>query len=191
MQTKNWQARNRALEHIIGTKPKFAVAKSNRLRPDQWRLIGGGIALPILAIVMLAELAGYHGVLIPILAIPGVAIGGVQMFKEALASLKNLQMGFQVLTSLAVIGACILTMWEEALIVTILVAFTAHLEGDALTKAREAMQGGLDRLPRTARKVNGNTASQMRMSTPISLAPTSTFSPMARACTASFSQRTA
>lgn len=173
------QARNRALEHILGTEPKFAVAKSNRLRPDQWRLIGGGIALPILAIVMLAELAGYHGVLIPILAIPGVAIGGVQMFKEALASLKNLQMGFQVLTSLAVIGACILTMWEEALIVTILVAFTAHLEGDALTKAREAMQGGLDRLPRTARKVNGNTASQMRMSTPISMASSSIDLPMA------------
>ena len=37
------------------------------------------------------------------------------MFKEAFASLKNLQMGFQVLTSLAVIGACILGMWEEAL----------------------------------------------------------------------------
>ena len=45
-------------------------------------------------------------------------------------------------------------MWEEALIVTILVAFTIHLEGDALIKAREAMQGGLDRLPRTARKVD-------------------------------------
>ena len=103
---------------------------------------------------MLAELMGYHGILIPLLAIPGVAIGGVQMFKEAFASLRNLQMGFQVLTSLAVIGACILGMWEEALIVTILVAFTIHLEGDALVKARQAMQGGLDRLPRTARKVN-------------------------------------
>ena len=103
---------------------------------------------------MVAELLGYHGVLIPVLALPGVLIGGLQMFKEALASLKNLQMGFQVLTSLAVIGAGILGMWEEALIVTILVAFTAHLEGDALLKAREAMQGGLDRLPRTARRIN-------------------------------------
>ena len=147
-------ARNRALEHLIGTEPKFATATSNRLRPDQWRLIGAGIALPVLLVVMVAELLGYHGVLIPVLALPGVLIGGLQMFKEALASLKNLQMGFQVLTSLAVIGAGILGMWEEALIVTILVAFTAHLEGDALLKAREAMQGGLDRLPRTARKIN-------------------------------------
>ncbi len=147
-------ARNRALEHLIGTEPKFATATSNRLRPDQWRLIGAGIALPVLLLVMVAEVLGYHGILIPVLALPGVLIGGLQMFKEALASLKNLQMGFQVLTSLAVIGAGILGMWEEALIVTILVAFTAHLEGDALHKAREAMQGGLDRLPRTARKIN-------------------------------------
>ncbi|MGB1588201.1 MAG: heavy metal translocating P-type ATPase [Poseidonia sp.] len=147
-------ARNRALEHLIGTEPKFATATSNRLRPDQWRLIGAGIALPVLLLVLVAEVLGYHGILIPVLALPGVLIGGLQMFKEALASLKNLQMGFQVLTSLAVIGAGILGMWEEALIVTILVAFTAHLEGDALHKAREAMQGGLDRLPRTARKIN-------------------------------------
>ena len=151
-------ARKRALEHVLGVEPTFVVAQSNRLRPDQWRLIGGGIAFPILVIIMVAELFGYHGILIPILALPGVAIGGVQMFKEAFASLQNLQMGFQVLTSLAVIGACILGMWEEALIVTILVAFTIHLEGDALVKARQAMQGGLDRLPRTARKVNKSKA---------------------------------
>ncbi len=166
------EARNRALEHVIGTKPSFAAATSNRLRPDQWRLIGGGIALPVLAVVMLAELLGYHGWLIPVLALPGVLIGGLQMFKEAVASLRNLQMGFQVLTSLAVLGAGILGMWEEALIVTILVAFTAHLEGDALLKAREAMQGGLDRLPRTARKINDTKAlcltPEMTISAPVS-----------------------
>ena len=161
------EAREQALKAVVGVEPAFAVAKSNRLRPDQWRLIGGGIAFPVLLVVMVAEFLGYHGLLIPILAVPGVAIGGVQMFKEAFASLKNLQMGFQVLTSLAVIGACILGMWEEALIVTILVAFTIHLEGDALVKAREAMQGGLDRLPRTARKVNQNHA--IAVSAPIGI----------------------
>ena len=145
-------ARNRALSNVLGIEPNFVVAKSNRLRPDQWRLIGGGIAFPVLLGVMLAELMGYHGILIPLLAIPGVAIGGVQMFKEAFASLKNLQMGFQVLTSLAVIGACILGMWEEALIVTILVAFTIHLEGDALVKARQAMQGGWTGCPERREK---------------------------------------
>ena len=162
-------ARNRALAHVIGIDPKFNIATSNRLRPDQWRLIGGGLALPVLLLVMVAELLGYHGILIPVLALPGVLIGGLQMFKEAVASLRNLQMGFQVLTSLAVLGACVLGMWEEALIVTILVAFTAHLEGDALLKARQAMQGGLDRLPRTARRLNNNHAICLTPDTPISL----------------------
>ena len=147
-------SRRQGLESVLGRPPEFTEATSNRVRPDQWRLIGGGVALPVLIIVMIAEFLGYHGPLIPVLAAPGVAIGGVQMFKEAYGSLRSLQMGFQVLTSLAVIGACILGMWEEALIVTILVAFTVHLEGDALLKAREAMQGGLDRVPRTARKVS-------------------------------------
>ena len=147
-------SRRQGLESVLGRPPEFTEATSNRVRPDQWRLIGGGVALPVLIIVMIAEFLDYHGPLIPVLAAPGVAIGGVQMFKEAYGSLRSLQMGFQVLTSLAVIGACILGMWEEALIVTILVAFTVHLEGDALLKAREAMQGGLDRLPRTARKVS-------------------------------------
>ncbi|RJU94203.1 MAG: cation-transporting P-type ATPase [Candidatus Poseidoniales archaeon] len=172
------EARNRALENVLGMEPNFAAAKSNRVRPDQWRLIGGGIAFPVLIIIMLAELLGYHGILIPILAIPGVAIGGIQMFKEALASLRNLQMGFQVLTSLAVIGACVLGMWEEALIVTILVAFTIHLEGDALVKARQAMQGGLDRLPRTARKVNQQQAIALMPGTTISAVPMGISLPM-------------
>ena len=57
-------------------------------------------------------------------------------------------------------------MWEGA-DRHILVAFTAHLEGDALVKARQAMQGGLDRLPRTARRVNDDPAPRMTMSTPM------------------------
>ena len=160
-------ARQRALASILGHEPTFAKAQSNRLRPDQWRLIGAGIALPILGLVMLTELLGVHGPWVGALALPGVVVGGLQMFKEAMASLQNRQMGFQVLTSLAVIGACILEMWEEALIVTVLVAFTAHLEGDALMKAREAMQGGLDRLPRTARKVTAPPAVCVTSDTPI------------------------
>ena len=147
--------RNTSLSEIIGSAPKFVPAESNRLRPDQWRLIGGGIALPLLLLVILGEILGWSSTVLAVVALPGLIIGGSQMFKEAFASVRNRQLGFQVLTSLAVIGAAVLGMWEEALIVAILVAFTAHLEGDALLKAREAMQGGLDRLPRTARRVAG------------------------------------
>ena len=172
-------SRRRGLEAVLGRPPEFSKASSNRVRPDQWRLIGGGIALPVLIIVMVAELLGYNGPLIPVLAAPGVAIGGIQMFKEAYGSLSSFQMGFQVLTSLAVIGACILGMWEEALIVTILVAFTIHLEGDALLKAREAMQGGLDRLPRTARKVDKAPAFSLKNIGSIGAAPATFALPMA------------
>ncbi len=150
------EARDASLDTILGAAPKYVEAKSARIRPDQWRLIGGGLALPILLIVFIAEYFSLSPTLIALIAIPGLALGGLQMFKEAIASIRNRQLGFQVLTSLAVIGAGILGMWEEALIVAILVAFTAHLEGDALVKAREAMQGGLDRLPRTARRLSGD-----------------------------------
>ena len=56
-----------------------------------------------------------------------------------------------MLISLAIIGAVALGEFIEALLVVALVAFAAHLENRALTKARESMQGGLDRLPRMAR----------------------------------------
>lgn len=148
-----FEKRNKALEHITGSPVTFVTAQSNRLRPDQWRLIGGGIALPLLVLVIVGELLGWSHTVLGVIAVPGLIIGGSQMFKEAFASLMNRQLGFQVLTSLAVIGAAILGMWEEALIVAILVAFTAHLEGDALLQARKAMQGGLDRLPRKARRL--------------------------------------
>jgi len=149
------EARDSKLDTILGAAPKYITAKSAKIRPDQWRLIGGGLAVPILLVVLLAEYFSLSPMLIGLIAIPGLALGGLQMFKEAIASIKNRQLGFQVLTSLAVIGAGVLGMWEEALVVAILVAFTAHLEGDALVKAREAMQGGLDRLPRTARRLSG------------------------------------
>ncbi|MBT7637448.1 MAG: cation-translocating P-type ATPase [Euryarchaeota archaeon] len=151
-----FEIRDLHLSEIIGSPAKYVPAQSNRIRPDQWRLIGGGIALPLLFLVILGEILGFSSLVLGMIALPGLLIGGSQMFKEAIASISNRQLGFQVLTSLAVIGAAVLGMWEEALVVAILVAFTAHLEGDALVKARKAMQGGLDRLPRTARRVTGN-----------------------------------
>ena len=174
-----FELRDSYLTEIIGSPVKYVPAESYRIRPDQWRLIGGGIALPLLLLVILGDLIGLPSLFLGMIAVPGLVIGGSQMFKEAFASIRNRQLGFQVLTSLAVIGAAILGMWEEALVVAILVAFSAHLEGDALVKARKAMQGGLDRLPRTARRVTGNkpkkvvpekiTAFALQMSSPAPL----------------------
>ena len=149
--------RDEAIAVVCGSEPEYVAAISNRLRPDQMRLLGAAFAVPILFALFALEIFGIEGWIPALIAIPGILASSYQMFKQALASMISLQLGFQVLTSLAVIGACGLMMWEEALIVSILVAVTVHLEGDALMKAREAMQGGLDRLPRVARKVHRHT----------------------------------
>ena len=147
------ELRNRSLMQITGSEPKFVEASTTRLRPDQWRLFGGAIAIPILLLIFLGELLGWSPIVIGLIGAYGVMVGGLQMFHEAFASLLSKQMGFQVLTSMAVIGASILGMWEEALMVVILVSMAGHLETSALENARKLMQGGLDRIPRTARKV--------------------------------------
>ena len=102
-----------------------------------------------------------------ILALGGIIFIGQSIFKEAIASLNNRVVGFQVLISLATIGAVILGEFIEALLVVALVAFASHLENRALIKARESMQGGLDRLPRMARitkqKSSGISGGERRM----------------------------
>ena len=149
--------RDEAIAVVCGSEPEYVAAISNRLRPDQMRLLGAAFAVPILFTLFALEIFGIEGWIPALIAIPGILASSYQMFKQALASMISLQLGFQVLTSLAVIGACGLMMWEEALIVSILVAVSVHLEGDALMQAREPMQGGLDRLPRVARKVHRHT----------------------------------
>lgn len=147
------KVRDDSLRNVIGIEPKFTEASTTRLRADQWRLFGGTIAIPILLLIFIGEFLGWSPIILGLIGAYGVLIGGLQMFHEAVASLLSKQMGFQVLTSIAVIGASILGMWEEALMVVILVAIAGHLENSALDNARELMQGGLDRIPRTARKI--------------------------------------
>ena len=169
--------RDAALTDLLGSAPTLGLADSDRLRPDQRRLVGGAFAFVLFPIVILMEVLHAPELLLGGLATLAVIIGGAEMFREATAGLRNRQIGFQVLTSMAVIGAVLLKMWEEALIVVILVAFTQHLEGDALVRAREAMQGGLDRLPRTARRSNKPHTHGAIKPMGFSLAPT-TMSPM-------------
>ncbi|HIG03139.1 MAG TPA: cation-translocating P-type ATPase [Candidatus Poseidoniales archaeon] len=148
------KARNDALQNLTGREIELHSSTSIKLRPDQKRLIGAGIAIPLMLIALVLELTSSPPWALAIVGLPGVIIGGRIMFMEAWASIRNRQLGFQILTSLAVIGACWLGAWTEALLVVVLEALTSHMEGDALVKARKAMQGGLDRLPRTARLLN-------------------------------------
>jgi len=155
------------LERIIGSRASLKEVQNRRLDSGQWRLVSSVPAILILiAIVVIPSL---NENVVMSLTLLGVALSGWRMFLDAWGGLKNKEFGFQLLTSLAVIGAFFGQHWSEALIVSILVAIAAHMEESALMKARQAMQGGLDRLPRRARRA----ASQKKKITSISLMPTS------------------
>ncbi len=153
------------LERIIGSKASLKEVQNRRLDSGQWRLVSSVPA--ILILITILSISSLGDTMVMSLTLLGVGLSGWRMFLDAWGGLKNKEFGFQLLTSLAVIGAFFDQHWSEALIVSILVAIAAHMEESALLKARQAMQGGLDRLPRRARRA----ASQMKQITSISMMP--------------------
>ena len=140
------------LAEILGPGFRMAPSRRARFRQDQIQLLSAALTIPLIIIVAAIEAVdSIPAAVAALVALVGISFTGLSMYKEALASLKNRIVGFQVLTTLAVIGAVALGEWVEALMVVTLVAFASHLENRALVRARESMQGGLDRLPRTAR----------------------------------------
>ena len=143
---------NERLQQLLGSDLKLEESTTLKLRPDQVQLLSAVLTFPLLVgVVAIDGLNSIPDSLAILLCLVGVSFAGFPMFKAAIASIQNRVLGFQVLTSLAVIGAMLMQEYPEALIVTGLVAFASHLEESALVKARNAMQGGLDRLPRLAR----------------------------------------
>ena len=141
------------LKRIVGSSAILIEVQNRRLDTGQWRLVSSIPAIVILGmIIAMSELN--ENVLMSLTLI-GVALSGWRMFLDAWGGLMSQELGFQLLTSLAVLGALFQEAWVEALMVSILVSIAAHMEESALIKAREAMQGGLDRLPRRARRASG------------------------------------
>ncbi len=149
------------LRRLLG-EYTLGESKNDRLRPDQVQLLGAVLTIPLLAGVYVIEQAEMHWWVAATVTGLGVLFAGLPMFQAAIASIQNRVLGFQVLTSLAVLGALYLREWPEALVVTGLVALAGHMEESALVRAREAMQGGLDRLPRRARLVAGASAADSK-----------------------------
>jgi Cd2+/Zn2+-exporting ATPase len=140
---------NTGLELLLGSPASMQEISDTRLNSSQWRLI---LTIPAIAIlVTILAMKDLNQSVILSITLLGVGLSGWRMFAEAWAGIRNQELGFQLLTSLAVIGALFGKAWSEALIVSILVAIASHMEEAALRKAREAMQGGLNRLPRQAR----------------------------------------
>ena len=155
------------LHRIIGPSFTLKEVQNQRLDSGQWRLVSTIPAIVILGIVI--GMQNLNSNVVMSLTLLGVGLSGWRMFLDAWGGLKNKELGFQLLTSLAVLGALFGQHWSEALMVSILVAISSHMEESALKKAREAMQGGLDRLPRRARR-----ASQPKKVTGISMASITT-----------------
>ena len=140
------------LREVIGLEPVLTMSPTLSLRPDQWRLLGALATIPILGIILFLESRNMMNIA-EVVAFVSVFVVGWSMMSEAFNSLLNRILAFQVLTTAAVVGALVLQEYVEALLVVGLVAFASHLEERAIIKAREAMQGGLNRLPNEARIV--------------------------------------
>ena len=140
------------MSQLLGKDFKLEESVSSKLRPDQVQLLSAVFTIPLLfGVIAIEELPSIPNNTALLLAVIGISFAGLPMLRKAASSIRNRVLGFQVLTSLAVIGAMIMQEYVEALLVTGLVAFASHLEEIALVRARNAMQGGLDRLPRLAR----------------------------------------
>ncbi len=121
------------------------------LRPDQKQLLGGLIGFILLPIVYFGvEFNSDIGIF---LALPATIFCSMQLFKEAFQGLKRKQLNFQTLITMAILGCFLLEAWFEALLISVLIALATNLETSAIRKAREAMQGGLNRLPNEARLI--------------------------------------
>ena len=147
-------ASERKMIEILGEGHILSPVRESGFRKDQIQLLAAVLTIPLIMLVALIESSETIPQLVAwAISLGGVAFAGNQLFKEAIAGLRNRVVGFQVLTSLAVLGAIALGELVEALMVVSLVAFASHLENRALSRARQSMQGGLDRLPRRARVI--------------------------------------
>ena len=140
------------MDEILGTGYSLEKFRNSGFRKDQIQLISSIMVIPLIFLVSFIENTDFFpDVIAWVISLGGIILAGQFLFQEALASLRNSLVGFQVLVSMAIIGAFCLGELVESLLVVSLVAFASHLENRALIRARESMQGGLDRLPRMAR----------------------------------------
>ena len=134
---------NSMVSGILGDDILFEPSTTKRLREDQVKLITAVLTIPMILAILIVEGSGLPGIIASVIGFVGVSVCGFKMFQEAVASIQNRILGFQVLTSLAVFGAVLLGEWSEALMVVGLESLASHLEDRALVRARESMQGAV------------------------------------------------
>ncbi len=171
-------ASEQKMSAVLGEGHTLSPFRESGFRTDQIQLLAAVLTIPLVMLVAFIEASEQIPVVVAwALTLGGVAFAGNQLFKEAIAGLRNRVVGFQVLTSMAVIGALALGELIEALMVVSLVAFASHLENRALIRARQSMQGGLDRLPRRARVVSNDKPVDMVATRSLNVITTSSLDP--------------
>ena len=156
--TKEFQ---KAIDEVVGQKTSLKLKGGEwGLRPDQKQLLDGLIGLVFLPIVyliqFLVEKGGFDSLeyhLQYFIALPVIILGSNQLRKKSFESIKRFQLSFETLVAMAIFGAVLLQAWFEALLIIVLVALANNLENSAIRKARNSMQGGLNRIPNDARLV--------------------------------------
>jgi hypothetical protein len=137
------QAADRKLREILRPNHRLQPSRESGFRKDLIQLLSSILSIPLILIVSFIETSSAIPSLVPsILALGGIIFIGQNIFQEAIASLRNRVIGFQVL----IFSSHYLELWHsenlsKALLVVALVAFSSHLEKRALIQARESMQG--------------------------------------------------
>ena len=110
------------MDEILGDGHSLEWLKNSGFRKDQIQLISSILVIPLIFLVSLLQNTDFLPDEIAwIIALVGIIFAGQFLFQEALASLKNSLVGFQVLVSMAIIGAFCLGELVEALLVLSLI----------------------------------------------------------------------
>ena len=86
-----------ALERMTGKSVELVKGDVVGLSTEHWRLIGASIALVLLPIIVLLQAFSMPTIVIAGIGIVGTIVGGFRMFMEAIASIRNRVLGFQIL----------------------------------------------------------------------------------------------
>ena len=102
--------------------------------------------------LIIALAVDYSGVqhIHPLFYIPIIVIGGIPIYKKAFTSLRAKTIDIDLLMVIAVIGAMIISYWEEAAEIIVLFTLAELLEAFSMDRARQSIRELMDLTPPTA-----------------------------------------
>jgi len=113
-------------------------------------VLSASLSAVFLALGFFTKAKGLTLIYVPSFVI-AMIIGGMDNFKEAYRSIKQLEFNMHVLMGVAVIGAVAIGELEEGAVVSFLYAVSEMLESWSMDSARKSLQKLVDMAPKTAR----------------------------------------